>query len=188
MKSFINEDRLSMKAIALQVFMSLSATVGSTGALYFVLAILSWFNWLRAGFAYPIMFIGMPILAVGGMRLSACLGNWYIGLQAQMPSCEVGEFYEMTTSAGTFAQSPTCLLLASVMLGLLTTMAGYENLLAFWSTGALLTVIFIIGCVVMAKVFQACRRMETELIKALPPQEWTRPVFQNNSNSARRTR
>lgn len=176
MKLLTPEDRLEMKAVTLQVFMSFSATVASVGALYFVLSILSWFDWLNAGVAYLMLLVVMPALAVGGILLSTRLYGWYARLQSQLHTHEAGELYERAQSPEYMLHKPLHLLLAGATVNLLTNMAGYENLFIFWFTGAALTVVFAVGCYVMMRVFRTCRQMEAELARTSSV-EWIRPVL-----------
>lgn len=188
MKLLTNSERREMKELALRIFMSFSATVASVGTFYFILSILSWFDLLNAGVAYLALLVGMPVLAIGGMILSTRLYNRYIWIQAQLCPAEDAEFYAGMLSGGYYAHSLLHLLLAGSVLGLLTSMAGYDSLVAFWLTGALLTVTFVIGCIVMAKVRRACIRMESELIELAAKRQvrsHTIPLFRIDTRNPR---
>lgn len=185
MQLLTTEDRREMKGVALQVFMSFSATVASVGAMYFILSILSWYNLLNAGIAYLMSLIGMPIVAVGGMVLSMRLYSRYNQKQAQWRARELGGTYDGELLPDYFIHNPLHMVLAGAVLNLLTNMACYENLLIFWLTGALLAAIFLVGCVVMVKVFQTYRQISVEL-EALPQKTGCPALPPHSGNACQR--
>ena len=170
-----NADRKDLVGLALQIFMSFAATVGSSVTLFFAMSLFSWFHAIHGGVAYLVLLFGAPICGVGGAFLSWRLYRFYNEEQAHRRSVTESIPYSDALLPDFVTRYGLDFMFLVSIFGLLNSMMDYENLFAFWFTGALLAIVFVAGCVVMAKVAIDSRRWYLERVSTQGP--WIRPML-----------